>query len=325
MKRASLRRPELCRHGKRSVRRRDCHLRAWSNVGSWNLRESVPCPEHRNGEERCHESRRQREGYQSRDDGADKARNLGHEDGEAPHIVELHEVMASKTKIYFAMELVRGGELFTKVAKGRLDEDTARYFHRSLETSGLLHELWNGLSLDVIGKKGYDGSKADIWSCGVILYVLLTGFLPFQDDNLIAVYRKIYRGDFKCPPWFSSEARRDSNCRRCSRRRGEKKRELRFATTEPANSVIETRRGGQIGEVQSQDKRVESEIAGRECGRKGKLAVSADIFAVTPSLLVVEVKKDNGDTLEYNQFSKELRPALKDIVWTSAADNSTFV
>ncbi|MBA0626415.1 hypothetical protein Godav_004083, partial [Gossypium davidsonii] len=56
--------------------------------------------------------------------------------------------------------------------------------------------------------QGYDGAKADIWSCGVILYVLLAGFLPFQDDNLVAMYKKIYRGDFKCPPWFSPEARR---------------------------------------------------------------------------------------------------------------------
>lgn len=35
-----------------------------------------------------------------------------------PNIVELHEVMASKSKIYFAMELVRGGELFSKSRKG---------------------------------------------------------------------------------------------------------------------------------------------------------------------------------------------------------------
>ena len=51
--------------------------------------------------------------------------------------------------------------------------------------------------------------------------------------------------------------------------------------------------------------------------------MAAEIFAVTPSFLVVEVKKDHGDTLEYNQFcSKELRPALKDIVWTSPTENS---
>ncbi|KAE8674399.1 hypothetical protein F3Y22_tig00111758pilonHSYRG00340 [Hibiscus syriacus] len=35
-----------------------------------------------------------------------------------PNIVDLHEVMASKSKIYFAMKLVRGGELFFKIVKG---------------------------------------------------------------------------------------------------------------------------------------------------------------------------------------------------------------
>ncbi|KAI9191722.1 hypothetical protein LWI28_012554 [Acer negundo] len=48
------------------------------------------------------------------------------------NIVELHEVMASKSKIYFAMELVRGGELFNKIAKGRLREDLARLYFQQL-------------------------------------------------------------------------------------------------------------------------------------------------------------------------------------------------
>ncbi|WMV60225.1 hypothetical protein MTR67_053610 [Solanum verrucosum] len=66
-------------------------------------------------------------------------------------------------------------------------------------------------------------------------------------------------------------------------------------------------------------------LQGQESGRKGKLGISADIFAVTPSFLVVEVRKACGDTLEYNQFcSKELRPALKDIVWKSAPENPTI-
>ncbi|KAJ6758665.1 CBL-INTERACTING SERINE/THREONINE-PROTEIN KINASE 25-RELATED [Salix koriyanagi] len=43
-----------------------------------------------------------------------------------PNIVELKEVMATKTKIFFIMEYVRGGELFAKVAKGRLGEEAAR-------------------------------------------------------------------------------------------------------------------------------------------------------------------------------------------------------
>lgn len=38
---------------------------------------------------------------------------------------------------------------------------------------------------------GYDGATADIWSCGVILFVLLAGYLPFEDENIIALYKKV--------------------------------------------------------------------------------------------------------------------------------------
>ncbi|BFG40290.1 hypothetical protein CerSpe_265650 [Prunus speciosa] len=105
----------------------------------------------------------------------------------------------------------------------------------------------------------------------------------------------------------------------------EEKEELRFATTLPASSVISTleevAKAGKF-RIKKSDSMVR--LQGEESGRKGKLAIAAEIFAVTPSFLVVEVKKDSGDTLEYNQFcSKELRPALKDIVWTSPVDGST--
>lgn len=33
--------------------------------------------------------------------------------------------------------------------------------------------------------------QADIWSMGVLLYALLCGFLPFEDDNLQVMYKKI--------------------------------------------------------------------------------------------------------------------------------------
>lgn len=356
------------------------------------------------------------------------------------NIVQIHEVMASKSKIYIAMELVRGGELFNKIVKGRLKEDVARvYFqqlisavdfchsrgvyHRDLKPENLLldedgnlkvsdfglstfseHLRQDGLlhttcgtpayvSPEVIAKKGYDGAKADIWSCGVILYVLLAGFLPFQDDNLVAMYKKIYRGDFKCPPWFSLDAKRlitklldpNPNSRitisqimdSCwfkkpvpksvakkkrekeeeeekgfgfletekssmtpttmnafhiislsegfdlsplfEEKKREEREEMRFATSGSASRVISKLE--QVAkevkfDVKSSDTKVR--LQGQERGRKGKLAIAADIYAVTPSFLVVEVKKDKGDTLEYNQFcSKQLRPALKDIFWTS--------
>jgi serine/threonine protein kinase len=43
----------------------------------------------------------------------------------------------------------------------------------------------------VLEDQGYDGAMADLWSCGVILFVLLAGYLPFEDSNLMALYKKV--------------------------------------------------------------------------------------------------------------------------------------
>lgn len=172
-----------------------------------------------------------------------------------PHIVRLHEILATKKKIYFVLEFAKGGELFAKLAKGRFSEDLSRrYFqqlisavgychshgvyHRDLKPENLLlDENWDlkvtdfGLSAvrdqirpdgllhtlcgtpayvapDILAKKGYDGAKVDIWSCGIILFVFNAGYLPFNDTNLMAMYRKIYKGEFRCPKWTSPELKR---------------------------------------------------------------------------------------------------------------------
>jgi 5'-AMP-activated protein kinase catalytic alpha subunit len=172
-----------------------------------------------------------------------------------PNVLRLYEVMATKTKIYFVMEYAKGGELFAKVAKGRLKEDVARkYFqqlisavncchsrgvyHRDLKPENLLLDENGNLKVsdfglsamaeskrldgllhttcgtpayvapEVISRKGYDGVKADIWSCGVVLFVLLAGHLPFHDSNLMEMYRKISKAEFKFPNWFPSDIRR---------------------------------------------------------------------------------------------------------------------
>ncbi|PON40168.1 Calcium/calmodulin-dependent/calcium-dependent protein kinase [Parasponia andersonii] len=172
-----------------------------------------------------------------------------------PNVLKIHEVMATKTKIYLVMELATGGELFAKVAGGRKLKESAarRYFqqlvsalrfchqngvaHRdvkpqnllldrngSLKVSdfglsalpdrirnGLLHTACGTLAYtapEVLARRGYDGSKADAWSCGVILHVLVTGQLPFDDRNQAAMNNKIRNRDYRFPDSVSVPAQK---------------------------------------------------------------------------------------------------------------------
>ena len=165
-----------------------------------------------------------------------------------PYVVRLHEVLASRTKIYIILEFITGGELFDKIIHhGRLSEaDSRRYFqqlidgvdychskgvyHRDLKPENLLLDSLGNIKIfdfglsafpeqgvsilrttcgtpnyvapEVLSHKGYNGAVADVWSCGVILYVLLAGYLPFDELDLTTLYSKIERAEFSCPPWF---------------------------------------------------------------------------------------------------------------------------
>ncbi|KAI3901026.1 hypothetical protein MKW92_014039 [Papaver armeniacum] len=368
-----------------------------------------------------------------------------------PNIVQLYEVLATKNKIYFVIEYVKGGELFNKVVKGKLKESVARkYFqqlisavdfchsrgvyHRDLKLENLLLDEHGNLKVsdfglsalaeskhqdgllhttcgtptyvapEVISRKGYNGSTADVWSCGVILFVLMAGYLPFQDTNLMEMYKKIARGDFKCPKSFPREVRKlltkifdtnpatrisipkimdnlwfkkslnlskSFNTELASKEvtipsdadadfdlyvnggtisdaklelskptnlnafdiislsagldlsglfdEKHKKTEERFTSQQPSSTII-----SKLEEIAKNLKlKVQKKVGGllklegEKAGRKGVLSIEAEIFEVTPSFHLVEVKKSSGDTLEYRDILKqEIRPALKDIVWT---------
>ena len=50
------------------------------------------------------------------------------------------------------------------------------------------------MSPEIVAKRDYSGPRADIWACGVILFVLLTGTVPFKAQTEKDLFRKIQRG-----------------------------------------------------------------------------------------------------------------------------------
>jgi 5'-AMP-activated protein kinase catalytic alpha subunit len=59
----------------------------------------------------------------------------------------------------------------------------------------------------VISGKLYAGPEVDVWSCGVILYALLCGTLPFDDENIPNLFKKIKGGIYTLPSHLSPGAR----------------------------------------------------------------------------------------------------------------------
>ncbi|KXS16880.1 Pkinase-domain-containing protein, partial [Gonapodya prolifera JEL478] len=60
---------------------------------------------------------------------------------------------------------------------------------------------------EMILGRAYRGPEVDMWSLGVILFALLCGHLPFDDDNMKELYKKIAAGTYKSPDYLMPDAR----------------------------------------------------------------------------------------------------------------------
>jgi serine/threonine protein kinase len=84
---------------------------------------------------------------------------------------------------------------------------------------GLSNRMWDGeflktscgspnyASPEVVSGKFYAGPETDVWSAGVCLYALLCGSLPFDDENVPNLFRKIKHGNFTLPGHISADAK----------------------------------------------------------------------------------------------------------------------
>ncbi|KPI89219.1 putative protein kinase [Leptomonas seymouri] len=64
----------------------------------------------------------------------------------------------------------------------------------------------NYASPEVVGGRLYGGPEADVWSCGVVLYAMLCGVLPFDDTNIGVLFKKIQTADYAMPGHVSQQA-----------------------------------------------------------------------------------------------------------------------
>ena len=74
---------------------------------------------------------------------------------------------------------------------------------------------------EILKNKGYDSGAVDMWSAGVILYILLCGFPPFYEEELPALFDQILKG--RCVRARARRLQRPPRRARRSRKAGQRR------------------------------------------------------------------------------------------------------
>ena len=82
--------------------------------------------------------------------------------------------------------------LYVGGADGGASDDRVELLHTTCGTP-------NYVAPEVLENRGYDGRQADVWSVGIVLFVLVAGYLPFEEDTMPTLFEKIKRAEFSMP------------------------------------------------------------------------------------------------------------------------------
>ncbi|CAB4068758.1 SNRK [Lepeophtheirus salmonis] len=151
-----------------------------------------------------------------------------------PNVVRLYEVIDTPSKLYLILELADGGDLYDYIMKheqGLTETLAKKYFRQIVNAIQYCHKLHvvhrdlkpenaSGQSLqtscgslaysapEILLGDAYDAPAVDIWSLGVILYMLVCGAAPFQEANDSETLTMIMDCKYTFPKHISSQCKK---------------------------------------------------------------------------------------------------------------------